>query len=130
MKSSRKIRQASRQLFRLCLDGGVLNETRARQIAHRIATSRRRNSLALLTDFRRRVRLDRDRHRVLVASATPLDAVLREGIAATVARRYGAGLQPSFEVDPALIGGLRIRVGSDVYDGSLRARLAALQTRL
>jgi F-type H+-transporting ATPase subunit delta len=47
-----------------------------------------------------------------------------------VARRYGAGLQPSFEVDPALIGGLRIRVGSDVYDGSLRARLAALQTRL
>jgi F-type H+-transporting ATPase subunit delta len=130
MKSSRKIRQASRQLFRLCLDGGVLNETRARQIAHRIATSRRRNSLALLTDFRRRVRLDRDRHRVLVASATPLDAVLREGITATVARRYGAGLQPSFEVDPALIGGLRIRVGSDVYDGSLRARLAALQTRL
>jgi F-type H+-transporting ATPase subunit delta len=130
MKPSRKVRRASRQLFRLCLDHGVLDESRARQVAHRIAVSRRRTSLALLSDFRRRVRLDRERHRVLVASATPLDAVLREGIAVNLARRYGAGILPSFEVDPALIGGMRIKVGSDVYDGSLRARLAALRTRL
>jgi F0F1-type ATP synthase delta subunit len=35
-----------------------------------------------------------------------------------------------FAVDPALIGGLRIQVGSDVYDGSIRARLATLDARL
>ena len=32
-----------------------------------------------------------------------------------------------FAQNPALIGGMRIKVGSDVYDGSVQARLAALQ---
>lgn len=130
MKPSRKVRRASRQLFRLCVHDGVLDESRARRIAHRLAASRRRASLVLLTDFRRRVRLDREQHTALVESATPLAEVLREGITASLARRYGSGFEASFQVNPALIGGMRIRVGSDIYDGSLRARLAALQTRL
>ena len=49
---------------------------------------------------------------------------------AGLARVYGHGLDTSFEINPALIGGMRIRVGSDVYDGSVRARLAALEARL
>ena len=36
----------------------------------------------------------------------------------------------AFEINPRLIGGMRIRVGSDVYDTSVRARLAALEARL
>ncbi|MBI1841861.1 MAG: F0F1 ATP synthase subunit delta, partial [Verrucomicrobia bacterium] len=40
--------------------------------------------------------------------------------------RHGPGLQLSFEQNPALIGGLRIQVGSDVYDGSVAARLHEL----
>jgi F-type H+-transporting ATPase subunit delta len=40
---------------------------------------------------------------------------------------YGQGLDISFAQNPALIGGLRIKVGSDVYDGSVQSRLAALQ---
>ena len=42
-------------------------------------------------------------------------------------RVYGAGLDFSFPQNPELIGGMRIKVGSDVYDGSVQARLAALQ---
>ncbi len=42
-------------------------------------------------------------------------------------RRYGAALRTTFVLQPALIGGLRIQVGSDVYDGSVRAGLAALE---
>ena len=130
MKPNKKIRRASRQLFRLCLVDGVLEENRARQVAQRIAASRRRGSLLLLADFQRLVRLDRDRHTALVESATPLVASLRDGITADLARIYGPGLHASFEQNPALIGGMRIKVGSDVYDGSLRARLAALAARL
>jgi len=40
--------------------------------------------------------------------------------------RYGKGLQFSFSQNPALIGGTRVQVGSDVYDGSVRARLNEL----
>jgi F-type H+-transporting ATPase subunit delta len=39
-------------------------------------------------------------------------------------------VKPAFIVTPALLGGMRIKVGSDVYDGSVRARLAALEARL
>ena len=39
---------------------------------------------------------------------------------------YGNGLNISFTQNPGLIGGLRIKVGSDVFDGSVQARLAAL----
>jgi F-type H+-transporting ATPase subunit delta len=42
-------------------------------------------------------------------------------------RKYGAGLNIAFTQNPALLGGLRVQVGSDVYDGSVRARLDALR---
>ena len=44
----------------------------ARRVAHQLASSRGRGTLAVLTDFRRLVRLDHDRHTALVESATPL----------------------------------------------------------
>jgi F-type H+-transporting ATPase subunit delta len=51
---------------------------------------------------------------------------LQTSIQANLTRLYGAGLNFSFAQNTALIGGLRIKVGSDVYDGSVQARLAAL----
>ena len=40
---------------------------------------------------------------------------------------YGPGISTSFAETSALIGGMRIRVGSDVYDGSVKAGLVALE---
>jgi F-type H+-transporting ATPase subunit delta len=74
--------------------------------------------------------MDRDRHTAHVQSAVPLDGDLRTSIAADVVRLFGKGVEPSFTEDPTLVGGIRVRVGSDVYDGSVRARLAAIEARL
>ena len=87
-------------------------------------------TLAILAELLRLVRLDRDEHRAIVASATPLPDDLRIDVQASLARTYGQALDTVFEVNPRLIGGMRIRVGSDVYDGSVQARLAALEARL
>jgi F-type H+-transporting ATPase subunit delta len=130
MKTNRKVKRAARQLYRACLSDGVLDQTRVRQVAQRIATSKRRGSLSLLSDFQRLVRLDRDRHTAVVESATPLADGQRDGIQADLRRVYGSGLEATFVPNPALIGGVRIKVGSDVYDSSVRARLAALEARL
>ena len=89
-----------------------------------------RGALAILSDFQRLVRLDSDRHSALVESATPLAPAMRDDIQAGLARVYGPGLEATFAENPALIGGMRITVGSDVYDDSVRARLAALEARL
>ena len=130
MKANRKVKRAARQLFRLCLTKGALDEGRARQVAQRVAASSRRGALAILSDFQRLVRLDGDRHAALVESATPLGPSMREAIQAGLKRAYGPGLDATFAENPALIGGMRIKVGSDVYDASVRARLAALEARL
>ncbi len=127
MKNTRQTRREAKQLFRLCLVNGLLDDGRVRQVVQRILEAKRRRSPALLARFLYLVRLDRDRHRAEVESATPLEADLRDSIQAGLARKYGPGISASFAVNQALIGGMRVRVGSDVYDGSLRAGLAGLE---
>jgi F-type H+-transporting ATPase subunit delta len=73
------------------------------------------------------VKLDRARHMAAVESATPLPAALQAALEAGLERRYGPGLTTAFAHHPGLIGGIRIQVGSDLYDGSVRAGLAALE---
>ena len=130
MKANRKTRRLARTLYRLSCVNGVLDGDRARRISRRLASSGRRGSLTTLAEFHRLVRLDHDRHAALVESATPLDATVRDAILADLSRLYGGRLQTSFTENPALVGGVRIKVGSDVYDGSLQGRLAALEARL
>jgi F-type H+-transporting ATPase subunit delta len=71
--------------------------------------------------------MDRDRHSAVVESAAPLPPDLRANVEAGVARLYGPGVSTSFTDNPALIGGMRVRIGSDVYDGSVRTALLNLE---
>ena len=130
MKSNRQITRAARRLFRLSLVDGALDETRTKEIARRIALSGRRGSKAVLKHFVRLVRLDQARHLALVESAAPLPFDVQETVTAGLTGLYGPAVKPTFIVTPALLGGMRVKVGSDVYDGSVRARLAALEARL
>jgi len=127
MKTARQTKREAERLFRLCLVNGLLDEGRTRQVVQRMIESKRRGDLALLSQFRRLVKLEYARHKAEVESAMPLPADLRASIQADLARTYGPGISASFVHNPGLIGGMRIKVGSDVYDGSVRARLAALE---
>ncbi len=127
MKTVKQIRRDAKQLFRLCLVNGLLDEGRARQVVQGIIEAKRRGGAALLSHFVRLVKLDRARNTAEVESATLLPDDLRTSIQADLTRVYGPRLSASFAQNPALIGGMRIKVGSDVYDGSVRAALAALE---
>jgi F-type H+-transporting ATPase subunit delta len=52
---------------------------------------------------------------------------LQNDITAQITARYGQGMNISFAQNPALIGGLRIQAGSDLYDGSVKTRLEKLE---
>ncbi len=127
MKTTRQTKREAKRLFRFCLVNGLLDEARTRQVVQRIIDARRRGGLALLSHFQRLVKLDSARHTAEVESAMPLPEDLRASVQAGLARVYGPGISPSFAHNPGLIGGMRIKVGSDVYDGSVRARLAELE---
>jgi F-type H+-transporting ATPase subunit delta len=130
MKITRRSRRAARQLFGLCLVNGSLDDARVRRVAERLSSSGRRGSLPILSGFLRLVRLDRDRHLAVVESATNLSDELKQTVQARLVMVYGAGLETAFQQNADLIGGMRIKVGSDLYDGSVRRKLEALEARL
>ena len=129
MKTTKQSKREAIRLFRLCFVNGLLDEGRTRQVVQRVIEAKRRGGLAILAHFQRLVKLEVARHTAEVESAMPLPADLHENIQAGLGRTYGPGIRASFTHNPALIGGMRIKVGSDVYDGSVRARLAALEKR-
>jgi F-type H+-transporting ATPase subunit delta len=71
-----------------------------------------------------------NRRPVLVRSAVALDDAQREALRERIGRMIAATPVLTFEVDPALIGGLVVQVGDDVYDASVRSRLQQLRHRL
>jgi F-type H+-transporting ATPase subunit delta len=129
MKTAKQIERDAKHLYRLCLVDGSLDENRVRKIVRIVLESKRRGWVALLSHFQRLVRLDCLRRTANVESATPLAADFRANVWSDLERVYGPKLSISFAQTPALIGGMRIKVGSDVYDNSVKAKLAALENR-
>ena len=129
MISNKQARRDAKQLFQLCQVNSLLDKNRVRQVVHQIIAAGRRNSRGILVEFVRRVRLDYAKLAATIESATPLPAELQEATQGSLARLYGPGLTTHFSSRPSLIGGMRIQVGSDVYDGTVQAGLAALQKR-
>jgi len=127
MKKTKQLQREAKQLFGLCMVGGMLDEARLREAVRKVLEAKRRGSLTLLAHFRRLLKLERLRHTVEVQSATSLPASFQATILSNLERRYGPGMKASFALNPALIGGMRIQAGSDVYDGSVRSRLGALE---
>jgi F-type H+-transporting ATPase subunit delta len=127
MKISKQARRDAKQLFRCCLQDGLLDDNRVRQAVTQVIAQKPRGYVGILSQFQRLVKLDIDRRTAKVESATTLGPEQQTALKADLARKYGAGLNLSFTQNPALLGGLRIQVGSDVYDGSVRARLEALR---
>jgi F-type H+-transporting ATPase subunit delta len=129
MKTKKQLRREAMQLYRLCLDGGALDEGRVRRAVQQIIAGRRRGYFVLLAYFRRLVKLDRDQHTAEVATAVALAEDLRSSLQASLESVYGSRINILFAQRPELIGGMRVKVGSDVYDGSVQAGLAALERR-
>jgi F-type H+-transporting ATPase subunit delta len=126
MRSPREARKNARSLFRGCLTGGRLDPPRVRAVAEAVATEQPRGYLGILQVFSRLVRLELERRHAVIESATPLSEAAMKEVRDEITRSYGNDLTFETAVRPDLIGGLRVRVGSDVWDGSVRARLEAL----
>jgi F-type H+-transporting ATPase subunit delta len=127
MKMSKQQRREAKELFRSCLANGLLNEDRVRQSTIKVLEAKPRGYLAILSHFQRLVKLDIERRTAQVESAIPLSPELQTKVRENLNRAYGQGLNISFAQNSSLIGGLRIKVGSDVYDGSVQGRLHALE---
>ncbi len=126
MKVSKTAATTARRLFGLCLAGGRLDEAKLRDVVARLVQSKPREYRAILAAIQRLTRLEVERRKVTVESAVELDGPTRQRVAAGLAAQYGPDLLIEYRITTELIGGLRMRVGNDVLDGSVRGRLDRL----
>lgn len=126
MNTSKQARHDAKQLLKSCRVAGDLDEAKVRQAVHQVIAAKPRGYVAILSHFLRLLKLDLARRTARVESPVPLTETQQAAIKSNLARRYQGGLIFDFAQNAKLIGGLRVQVGSDVFDGSVEARLADL----
>lgn len=127
MKVSKDARRTARQLFSLATRDGSLSDDIVRKIIVKLRDNKPRNYGGVLVSFARLVKLEKERNHALVESAVELTPALRKEITDGLVKKYGnQQLTFEYKVNPELLGGVRAKVGSDVWDGSVKARLANL----
>ncbi len=130
MKLSREAKRTSRELLKLSFVNGRLDQARIRDMADRVIESKPRSYLSILKEYTRLVRLEFAKRHAVIESPTALPEEQTQSIEQNLKKQFGEDLTTEFQVNPSLLGGLRIKVGSDVWDGSIKARLTALTQQL
>lgn len=130
MKITKQTRRDARQLFAGCKVDGLVDDNRVRQAVTAVIARMPRDYMGILQHFHRLVKLDIERRAARVESAVQLSGAVMDSVKSNLTRRYGPGLNVAFAVTPGLIGGMRVKVGSDVFDGSVKARLAELEANM
>ena len=126
MKLSKDARRLSRQLFRDSFSDGRLDEIKIRQAVRSVGEAKPRQFMNVLKDYQRLIRLEIEKSHAVVESPAvlPLDTAFK--IERDLKTRFGQDLTTEFKLNPQLIAGLRIKIGNDVWDGTVRSRLDRL----
>ena len=130
MKLNKEIRQLSRKMLQASFTDGQLDSGRIASLVDSFIAQKPRNYIAVLKNYRRLLRLELQKRQATIETASEVDPAIRSEIMTNLKTKYGNDLAMEFQVDPALLGGMRIRVGSDVWDGSVRNRLQRLEQEL
>lgn len=130
MKLNKEIRQLSRKMVQASFTDDQLDPGRIASLVDSVIEEKPRNYIRVLKNYKRLLRLEVEKRRATIETASEVDPGIRSEIVASLKRKYGDDLATDFHVDPQLLGGMRIRVGSDVWDGSVRNRLERLQHEL
>ena len=130
MKVNKEIRRVSREMLRASFTDGQLDSGRIGSLVDSVIARKPRNYVGILKNYRRLLRLELEKRRARIDSASEVDPAVKSEIVASLQNKYGSDLSSEFLVNPELLGGMRIRVGSDVWDGTVRNRLERLQQQL
>jgi F-type H+-transporting ATPase subunit delta len=130
MKINKEIRKLSREMLRASFTDGQLDSGRIASLVDSLIARRPRNYVDILKNYRRLLRLELDKRRARIETASDVESTISSELIANLKRKYGGDLTTEFVVNPQLLGGLRIRVGNDVWDGTVRNRLERLQQQL
>ena len=130
MKINKETRQLSKGLLRSSFTDGQLDNGRIASLVKSLIEKKPRHYIKVLEAYKRLLRLEVEKRSATIETATELASASGAEIVANLKRKYGSDLATRFVVNKELLGGMRIRVGSDVWDSSVRNRLHRLQQQL
>jgi len=130
MKLNKEIRRLSREMLRASFTDGQLDRGKIGSLVQSLVTKKPRHYIDILQNYKRLLRLEMEKRHAVIESASQLSSQISSKVTARLKQKYGDDLTTEFIVDPALLGGMRVRVGSDVWDGTVRNRLALLEQQL
>jgi F-type H+-transporting ATPase subunit delta len=130
MKLNKEIRRLSREMLRASFTDNQLDRGKIKSLVQSLVTKKPRHYIDILQNYKRLLRLEIEKRHAIIESASELSPPTSSKVATRLKQKYGDDLTTEFVVDPALLGGIRVHVGSDVWDGTIRNRLALLQQQL
>ena len=125
MKGSKQSRRDAKQLFQSCQVDSALDEARVRQAVTLLIEKKPRGYFGTLQELQRLVKLDVNNRSARVESAVALSEAQQQEVRASLGR-LSADVEVEFAENADLIGGMRVKLGDDVYDGSVKTRLSRL----
>jgi F-type H+-transporting ATPase subunit delta len=128
MRADKKTKALAKQLFRLSLANGAVSAGQVAGVLGYIEKVAPRHSLTLLKLYHRAIATEFAKSRALVEHAGPVTAATLQSIEAAMTRKYARAVTAIAQPNAKLLAGLRVRVGSDVYESSVSGQLAALSS--
>jgi F-type H+-transporting ATPase subunit delta len=125
MKLTKESRKLSKELFRASFANGALDSARVSQISEHVAQAKPRNYIGVLKELARLIRLELAKKQATIESVTDLDAGEKSEIT-----RALRDVTTEFKTNAGILGGIRIQIGSDVLDATVRTRLDRLSVDL
>jgi len=126
MKGNKQSRRGAKQLFKSCQVDGQLAEERVRQAVALVIEKKPRGYFGILQELQRLVKLDVSSRSARVESAVALTDAQQQNIRESLGRLKDGEVTVEFAENAELIGGMRVKIGDDVFDGSVKMRLATL----
>jgi len=126
MKGNKQSRRGAKQLFKSCQVDGQLAEERVRQAVALVIEKKPRGYFGILQELQRLVKLDVSSRSARVESAVALTDAQQQNIRESLGRLKAGEVTVEFAENADLIGGMRVKIGDDVFDGSVKTRLATL----
>ena len=126
MKGTKQSRRFAKQLFKSCQVNGRLDADRTQKAVQLLIEQKPRGFFGILQHLHRLVKLDEASRTARVESAVALGPAQQQDIQDNLNRLKGGDVTMEFAENPRLIGGMRVKIGDDVFDGSVKTRLTGL----
>jgi len=126
MRGDKKTKLLAKQLFKLSLVNGQVSPDQVAGVLGYIEKAAPRHPLQLLKLYQQAIVTELAKSHALVEHAGPVSDATLQLIAAAMTKKYARPVTATGKPNPKLLAGLRVRIGSDIYESTVSGQLANL----